>query len=271
MRYFGILAIFFALVCPLSVAADGLRRLTDRDDLLGWEAVGRLDLDGRGFCTGTLIAPDLVLTAAHCVYERKAKSLRPADKILFRAGLRDGVAIAERRGLQIAAHPDYDPGQPPSIQNIRHDVALIRLTEPITSRDADPFAIHSGRNAGTEISVASYGVGRAEALSRQRSCTLLTERDDVIAFDCNVTFGSSGAPVFARVGGRGRILSLVSAGGKLDSKTVGFGMTLPQRIAELKAQLRRNPVAVPDRRIKRLQAGTGRNSSGARFIRPGGG
>ena len=30
-----------------------------------WEAVGRLDIDGKGFCTGTLIAPDLVLTAVH--------------------------------------------------------------------------------------------------------------------------------------------------------------------------------------------------------------
>ncbi len=267
----ALLAVLAALALALPAAADGLRRLTDRDDLLGWEAVGRLDLDGKGFCTGTLIAPDLVLTAAHCVYDRRTNALRPADRIVFRAGLRDGVAIAERRGLQIAAHPGYTPALPPNTENIRHDVALVRLTQPITSRDADPFAIHSGGNAGTAISVTSYGVDRAEALSRQRSCSLLGQRDEVMAFDCNVTFGSSGAPVFARVGGRGRILSLVSAGGNVNGRKVGFGMALPQRIAELKAQLRRDPVAAPDRRIIRLKPGTGRDNTGARFIRPGGG
>ena len=39
------------------------------EDSKGWEAVGRLDLAGRGFCTGALISPDLVLTAAHCLLQ----------------------------------------------------------------------------------------------------------------------------------------------------------------------------------------------------------
>jgi len=257
-----------AYAAGATAQGTGLRRLTDRDDLLGWEAVGRLELNRQGFCTGTLIAPELVLTAAHCVYDRNGK-LRPAEQIAFRAGLRDGVAVAERQGLQIAAHPGFNPRTGLGMENIRHDVALIRLAEPIPSSQADAFALHSGRDYGSGISVTSYGMGRAEALSRQRQCNLMGEHEDVLMIDCNVTFGSSGAPVFSKVGGRGRILALVSGGGNYRGRQVAFGMKLPQRVAELKAQLRRNPVAAPDRRIKRIRVGGGGSAGGAKFVSVG--
>lgn len=248
--------------------STSLRELSDREDLLGWEAVGRLDLSGQGFCSGTLIAPDLVLTAAHCVYDQQGR-IHSADQIQFRAGLQDGSAIAERQALQIAAHPGYHPGRGSDFENVTYDVALIRLENPINSSEADPFALHSGQDYGAEISVTSYGMGREEAPSRQRRCNLMGEYQQVMMIDCNVTFGSSGAPVFSLVGGRGRILTVVSSGGTYQGRRVAFGMKLADRVAELKAQLRRSPVAAPDRRIKRIRVGSGASAGGAKFVRPG--
>ena len=270
MRVLSALLVFM-LATPFAVAdTTGLRRLSDRDDLLGWEAVGRLELAGKGFCTATLIAPELVLTAAHCVYNKETNSLLDAGQVTFRAGLRDGQSIAERKGLQIAAHGGFTPGVPMSWTNVRHDVALIRLASPITSAQANPFILHDGSTDGATVSVTSYGMGRADALSRQRQCQILAARDELMMFDCDVTYGSSGAPVFARVGGRGRILSVISGMAQVEGKKVALGMALPARVAELKSMLRRGPVAAPDRRVKRLSVGSGRNSTGAKFIRADG-
>lgn len=108
------------------IAADGtsLQRQNSRAAQLGWEAVGRLDMGNDGYCSATLIETDLVLTAAHCVYNRSTGTAYPVSDLRFRAGLRDGNVIAERQALQVVAHPGYDPKQGFNANNARHDVAL---------------------------------------------------------------------------------------------------------------------------------------------------
>lgn len=264
------LAALCALFPTLSLAdTTGLTRLTGRDALLGWEAIGRLDLDGLGFCTGTLIAPDLVLTAAHCVYDKRKKKAIDAGSITFRAGLRDGVAVVERGVDRIAAHPTYRPQDGVTPKNIRHDVALLKLDAPITTTDADPYILHNGPTEGRQVSIVSYGRGRSEALSRQRGCNILGQQGDLLAFDCNVTFGSSGAPVFVHTGGRGRILSIISAGSRQGKEVVAYGMSLPEMVSTLKTELRRTSLRKATG-VKRITVGGGARANGAKFVRSNG-
>ncbi|OZA00805.1 MAG: trypsin, partial [Rhodobacterales bacterium 17-64-5] len=96
---------------------SGLRRLETPDQIRGWEAVGRVDIAGGGFCTGALIAPDLVLTAAHCVIEPGGAPV-DAGRLTFRAGLADGVALAEVPVLRTVAPEGFGASNPVSVEDL---------------------------------------------------------------------------------------------------------------------------------------------------------
>ncbi|MCF3594837.1 trypsin-like peptidase domain-containing protein [Rhodobacteraceae bacterium LMO-12] len=257
---------------PVQAIADNssLIRLNQRDALLGWEAVGRVAIGDDGYCTGVLIATDLVLTAAHCVVEPTTGTLRDAESLTFRAGWREGAAIAESRISRVVAHSNYVPAKGMSFENIRFDAALLRLEKPIPSATAAPFALHGPAKTGQRVSVVSYGRGRDSALSWQRVCGLLGRQSGIMAFNCDVTFGSSGAPVFVTDGRRARILTLVSSGGSRDGMTIAYGMELPEVVAQLKRDLRTlgpiRPAVTPVRRIR--VGGSNSAASGAKFVKP---
>jgi len=262
-----LLVVGLGLAVPAQAENTGLDRLTLRSELLGWEAVGRLDIGGGGFCTGVLVASDLVLTAAHCLTEAQAAGR--VDGLRFRAGLRDGEAVAEASVARAVMHPDYVPGAGVSAENVRRDVALVELATAIPTGVAAPFMVQDLPRPGEAVSVVSYASGRAEAPARQAVCTVRGRQSGLLAFDCDVTFGASGAPVFDVSRQRARIVSLVSSGGASGDGTIAFGMELPARLEDLKQALRSGKGVFPTRSFtaRRITVGE-RGSTGARFVRP---
>ena len=267
MRAFLIVLALFG-ASETAAQTSGLRELDTEYSAKIWRAVGRIDFaGGQAHCSGTLIAPDLVLTAAHCLYRGETNKLYDPSDIVFRAGVRDGRAEATRGVKAAAAHQGFDPLESMSVKNIRNDVALLRLDKPISSFDIPSFKLHTERVEVGPVSVVSYGRGRMNTQSQQKQCQLLETASDLMFFDCNSVPGTSGAPVFTHKNGRGQIVSVISGRIETDAVQRTVGMALPARVNDLRKQLRmevRGPVA----KVRRL--GVGQRASGAKFVRADG-
>ncbi len=250
-------------------AQTALTRLDTGDDSRGWEAVGRLDIDGRGFCTGTLIAYDLVLTAAHCLYDKNTGLRVDHSRIEFLAGWRNGSASAYRSVRRAVTHPGYIFEAEVAAERVRNDVALLELHHPIRNARIVPFKTDQRPLKGEEIGVVSYARHRSDAPSLQEVCDVMARQQGVLVMSCDVDYGSSGAPVFSFQTGEPRVVSVVSAMAEVHGQKVSLGTQLQEPIAELRAALAAGH-GVFQPAAPKLSSSKERREIGAKFAKPSG-
>lgn len=206
---------------PGVIGADDRRILADET---AFQAVGRLNVAGSGFCTATLVAPDRVLTAAHCLFIKRTGARARPDRLHFLAGYRKGAYRAHRVAAAAVLHPDYAFDARRSLAGAAADIAVLTLETPIPAAEATPIPIAGGGPApapGAPLTTISYARDRPELPSIERGCAILGVERGAVLSDCDVNQGASGGPMLAQSGDGGwRLVAVTSGYGRKGAQQV---------------------------------------------------
>lgn len=128
--------------------------------------VALVDPTGEPFCTGTLVAPTVVLSAAHCLQSWWGDPISTSEvRIVY--GYTDPSSAPSSDRLSVASvtpHPDYDPWASTDSDGMGHqnDIGVVVLDEPIAGGVVSPIlpsgSIPATLVQGADVHVVGYGV-----------------------------------------------------------------------------------------------------------------
>lgn len=214
-----------------------------------WSTVGKIIMIGKDdreySCTGTLISKALVLTNAHCLYEKNKlfpKMFFLPNLINGRLRTRNDVAIV--KNVWSGTHkPDNEP---------ESDWAVLQLNKPLGEkygflkwRSVPLSVLQQYKN---RISVAGYSgdypdpkvyhdlsAGKGYTAGVHMECSVLGESEGMLVHDCDTNPGASGSALITKIDGAYQIVGLHARGGK-DRRGQGVA-NYAVRISQIEAAL----------------------------------
>ncbi len=188
-------------VLPLRPGVGAVdRRVSVPLDQAPWSALARVQTELGERCSGFLVAPRVVMTAAHCLFLPRVRRFIQPGSVHVLVGYDDGRYRAHARVSAFRVAEGYQPldeagsgGADRAVLVLDHAVVPESAVLSIASAPAGPLPVRLG----------GYGQDRDERVVADPGCTLTGRVTDgagrpLLAHDCDATRGTSGAPLLWR-------------------------------------------------------------------------
>lgn len=161
--------------------------------------IGRVNMDGRGHCTGTLVGDNLVLTASHCLWDKKSERWYGAQFVHFVAGYSQYGFAGHSKATHLLISQQSDPATFLETAAFPNDWAVMILEKPLGKELGqidllDPLLMKGDL---PNLLIMGYRRDRAHALTAERNCVARQDPGNAGLFlhNCQGTFGVSGGPL----------------------------------------------------------------------------
>lgn len=159
-----------------------------------WSAMGRLNNNVGGHCSGVLVGPSLVATAAHCLWNPRTRAVIPVSSLTFVAGYDRGAFLKASKATAMHVAPGWSFDDKSGLASRANDWALLVLAEPL-GETVGWVGLGSDPQAGQRVTAAGYGKDKAHIPTAHLGCQVRERRAGVLIDDCDAVQGDSGGPM----------------------------------------------------------------------------